>query len=222
MPTEIPDTPQTREETYLAAANGQEVELPDPLTREEAYLYEIATKMQGGGGGATVEPLSVTENGTYTAPTGKAYSPVTVNIGGIILTKRTGSYTPATDQQNLIITGLPEPPYALTFCVDTEAHALDGVQKTWGGCYFNGAYVCYPTNNAGTGLGSVSAAGITPTDLINGRTVYDDGTANTIHTGRIIVTKTGFDARRASGGGYPFLAGYTYNWVAYTLPEVQS
>lgn len=32
----------------------------------------------GGGGGVTVEPLSVTANGTYTAPSGKAYSPVTV------------------------------------------------------------------------------------------------------------------------------------------------
>lgn len=29
-----------------------------------------------------VEPLSVTANGTYTAPTGKAYSPVTVNVSG--------------------------------------------------------------------------------------------------------------------------------------------
>lgn len=29
-----------------------------------------------------VEPLTVTENGTYTAPTGKAYSPVTVNVSG--------------------------------------------------------------------------------------------------------------------------------------------
>ena len=33
-----------------------------------------------GGGGVTVEPLSVTQNGTYTAPTGKAYSPVSVNV----------------------------------------------------------------------------------------------------------------------------------------------
>lgn len=31
-------------------------------------------------GNITVEPLNVTENGTYTAPTGKAYSPVTVNV----------------------------------------------------------------------------------------------------------------------------------------------
>ena len=30
----------------------------------------------------TTEPLSVTENGTYTAPKGKAYTPVTVNVSG--------------------------------------------------------------------------------------------------------------------------------------------
>lgn len=30
--------------------------------------------------GVTVEPLTITENGTYTAPAGKAYSPVTVNV----------------------------------------------------------------------------------------------------------------------------------------------
>lgn len=34
----------------------------------------------GGGGDITVEPLSVTENDTYTAPSGKAYSPVTVAV----------------------------------------------------------------------------------------------------------------------------------------------
>lgn len=34
----------------------------------------------GGGGDITVESLSVTENGEYTAPTGKAYSPVTVDV----------------------------------------------------------------------------------------------------------------------------------------------
>lgn len=76
----IPDTPQTRTEQFLAAANGQSVTLPTPMTREEIYLNEIATKMQGGGSSVTVEPLSVTANGTYTAETGKAYSPVTVNV----------------------------------------------------------------------------------------------------------------------------------------------
>ena len=34
----------------------------------------------GGGSDITVESLSVTENGVYTAPSGKAYSPVTVSV----------------------------------------------------------------------------------------------------------------------------------------------
>lgn len=34
----------------------------------------------GGGGDITVESLSVTENGSYTAPSGKAYSPVSVAV----------------------------------------------------------------------------------------------------------------------------------------------
>ncbi len=33
-----------------------------------------------GGGSVTFEQLNVTENGTYTAPAGKAYSPVVVNV----------------------------------------------------------------------------------------------------------------------------------------------
>ena len=35
--------------------------------------------------GSIAEPLAVTENGTYTAPSGKAYSPVTVNVPSVDL-----------------------------------------------------------------------------------------------------------------------------------------
>ena len=37
---------------------------------------------ESGGGDITVEALTCTENKTYTAPEGKAYSPVTVNVSG--------------------------------------------------------------------------------------------------------------------------------------------
>ena len=43
-----------------------------------AWMNGTAT----GGSSVSVEALSVTQNGTYTAPTGKAYSPVTVNVSG--------------------------------------------------------------------------------------------------------------------------------------------
>lgn len=50
---------------------------------QDAQGYIVLPKDGGGGGGdITVEALSVTQNGTYTAPTGKAYSPVTVNVSG--------------------------------------------------------------------------------------------------------------------------------------------
>lgn len=44
----------------------------------------IAKKMSGGGGSEpTIEALSVTENGTYTAPSGvDGYNPITVNVSG--------------------------------------------------------------------------------------------------------------------------------------------
>lgn len=50
---------------------------------QDAQGYIVLPKTGGGGGGdITVEALSVTQNGTYTAPAGKAYSPVTVNVSG--------------------------------------------------------------------------------------------------------------------------------------------
>jgi hypothetical protein len=38
------------------------------------------SKAKGGGQSITVEPLTVNDNGVYTAPTGKAYSPVSVDV----------------------------------------------------------------------------------------------------------------------------------------------
>jgi hypothetical protein len=45
-------------------------------------INDIAQGDIPGGGDVTVEELTVTENGTYTAPKGKAYSPVNVNVSG--------------------------------------------------------------------------------------------------------------------------------------------
>ena len=45
----------------------------------ELYDLLFANKINGGGSSVTVEPLSVTQNGTY-SETGKAYTPVAVNV----------------------------------------------------------------------------------------------------------------------------------------------
>ncbi|MBP5582035.1 MAG: leucine-rich repeat domain-containing protein, partial [Ruminococcus sp.] len=80
-------TPSSREEMFLQniidAASGDEASYDlTPATREEYFLDKIADAASGGGGGGDikVESLSVVTNATYTAPTGKAYSPVTVNV----------------------------------------------------------------------------------------------------------------------------------------------
>lgn len=43
---------------------------------------ESLRKIASAIGGVEVEPLEVTQNGEYTAPDGKAYSPVSVNVEG--------------------------------------------------------------------------------------------------------------------------------------------
>ena len=74
-------SPITREEQYLAYIAGESNSYPSqPITREEVYLDKIAKSGVSGGSGVNVQSLSVTENGTYTAPSGVAYSPVFVDV----------------------------------------------------------------------------------------------------------------------------------------------
>lgn len=74
--------PITRKEKFYSRIAGDDTETPEPITREEMWLNKIIESGGGGGGDIEVESLSVTENGTYTAETGKAYSPVTVDVQG--------------------------------------------------------------------------------------------------------------------------------------------
>lgn len=60
--------------------------------RQKAEDGSWVTVTGGGGSSTTVEELSVTENGTYTADTGKAYSPVTVNVPSAIPMWKIGAW----------------------------------------------------------------------------------------------------------------------------------
>lgn len=61
------------------------------VTQDQDGYIVLPSTGGGGGGDITVEALSVTQNGTYTAQTGHAYSPVTVNVSGAQTT--TGTFT---------------------------------------------------------------------------------------------------------------------------------
>ena len=50
------------------------------MTDASGHWQELGSPGGGGGSSVTVEPLTVTQNGTQTAPSGKAYSPVTANV----------------------------------------------------------------------------------------------------------------------------------------------
>lgn len=71
--------PITREEMFIKRIYDKTQEVPTPLTRKEMFLLKASEG--GGGGDVKVEPLTVTENGTYSEE-GKAYSPVIVNVQG--------------------------------------------------------------------------------------------------------------------------------------------
>lgn len=73
--------PITREEQYLAYIAGESKSFPTtPITREEAFLDKIAKSGVSGGSSINVQPLNATENGTWDAPEGQAYDPVTVDV----------------------------------------------------------------------------------------------------------------------------------------------
>ena len=62
--------------TAIRAKNGSS----DTYKPSEMSGAILAIPTGGGGGDITVESKSITANGEYTAPSGKAYSPVTVNV----------------------------------------------------------------------------------------------------------------------------------------------
>jgi len=69
---------QSAKADLKTAIEGKGVTVPSATTLD-GYA-NLVDSISGGGGSVTVESLSVTDNGTYTAPSGTAYSPVTVNV----------------------------------------------------------------------------------------------------------------------------------------------
>ena len=56
------------------------IDRSNPMMQNLQLASRFNKLVEQSGGGIVAEPLAVTENGVYTAPSGKAYSPVTVNV----------------------------------------------------------------------------------------------------------------------------------------------
>jgi hypothetical protein len=109
-----PLTPITREEKILA---GEDL---TPVTRREYFLK----KYRHVGGDVMVEGLEVTANGTYTAPEGKAYSPVNVNVpmpeNAYLLKEASGSLVSFNDGADL-----PMPSFICNIDAQQDLHGFD-------------------------------------------------------------------------------------------------
>lgn len=109
-----PLTPITREEKILA---GEDL---NPVTRREYFLK----KYRHAGGDVMVEGLEVTANGTYTAPEGKAYSPVEVAVplpdNAYLLKTASGSLVSFSDGADL-----PIPSFICNIDAVQDLHGYD-------------------------------------------------------------------------------------------------
>jgi hypothetical protein len=91
------------------------------------YDILLAKKLSGGGGGdITTEALNVTANGQYTAPQGKAYTPVNVDIKGY----KVGEVVVPTDIASF--TASDAPLKSLTASIEPQQD-LHGYDSPWAG-----------------------------------------------------------------------------------------
>lgn len=74
----VSDTNLTAVANAIRQKGGTSASLEFP----DDFVEAIGDIQTGGGSSVTVEALNVTQNGTYTAPSGTAYSPVTVSVSG--------------------------------------------------------------------------------------------------------------------------------------------
>lgn len=179
----------------------------------------------------TVESLSVTQNGTYTAPTGKAYSPVTVNVsgGGGGLEYEMGTWTPSEDVAKGTVSFQnthTQPPYMIAMSDSTgtndNAPTYTGYvfmffdYSSWGGYIESGAatnkragYISFARRNTGSSAPSVNYSVFT-----YGADNLGDSSAS---YSRYYANENAFYPECNNASVY-WRAGRTYKWIAVWAP----
>lgn len=179
----------------------------------------------------TVEPLSVTTNGTYTAPTGKAYSPVVVNVsgGGGGLEYETGQFTLESIASTVNIpfqnTHTVPPFFYMVFdatgtylSTSNRNHSL--VYANFERCFGEAIDVDNGTTfNYGSYISRYRAT--TATSMTGGSGTLTTSDTNPTNTGsgdsRYWATETGIKAYTVSTSRY-WAIGRTYKWIAVWAP----
>lgn len=151
-------------------------------------------EITGGGGSSsevTVSPLSVTSNGTYTAPSGTAYSPVTVNVPTPAPSLQSKSVTPSTSQQ--VVTADSSYDGLSQVTVAAMPSGTAGTPTATKGTVSNHAITVTPsvTNTAGYiagGTKSGTAVTVSASELVSGsQTLTDNGTVNVTNLASVTV-----------------------------------
>lgn len=190
------------------------------------------------GSSVTVEALSVTQNGTYTAPTGTAYSPVTVNVSGGDTPSGGGSLSDPIrffDYDGTLVASYSSVPSSLPD-VPTHSNLKDG---TWNytlqqlTTQFNSMGACdvganYMTKSGDTEIDVrfADAARLSPimSIAVNGTVELDwgDGSSVVTLTGTSLTTRLEPNHTYAEPGDYTIVIhSVSGSWTFYTASSYQ-
>lgn len=150
-----------------------------------------ATYTEGGGGGVTVEQLNVTAAGTYTAPTGTAYSPVVVPSGSaqIPITVITADPTISVNSSGLITASVEAsqsvvPTVVSGYITSGSSGTVSAIGSTTSQLSTQGAATITPTTSSQTAVASGKyTTGAITVDPIPSQYIIPTGTVSITSNG---------------------------------------
>ena len=176
----------------------------------------------------TVEPLSVTQNGTYTATAGHAYSPVTVSVsGGGGLVYEAGTWSPSEDTTRGTVSfsnthTLPPVMIMMTDCTGTDTGTGSILGFSYIDHYRQAGHLLPSRSSSGTRCGYVahmyrsSDSGTSSgTQILTSSS--DSGSDTSGTQSNYYVSSSGFHPCVNNSSRY-FRAGRTYKWIAVWAP----
>lgn len=178
-----------------------------------------------------VEPLSVTQNGTYTATTGHAYSPVTVNVsGGGGLVYEGGTFVPTEDvlKPTISFANTHTEPPMFVMMIDASATPTMETNTQYSFIYtdwyrLSGTGFPYSgTSDLRYGFFRGDVRATSETSTSNSSSLFshnsDETGSDSVSYPGYFVTSTEFKPSAGSTTSRYWRAGQTYKWIAVWAP----